>query len=180
MIITGKTKNLGIIGCPVEHSLSPVMQNAALQELGLDYNYIAMPVLPENLGQAISGLKALGFCGINVTIPHKVNVIQYLDEIDQSARMVGAVNTIVISEEKLIGYNTDAGGYIKSLYNENVELKGKEVVLYGAGGAARAVIWGLLEQGVSSITIGARNVVKAKDLAEIFTDYGAVKALDWD
>ena len=80
MIITGKTKNLGIIGCPVEHSLSPVMQNAALQELGLDYNYIAMPVLPENLGQAISGLKALGFCGINVTIPHKVNVIQYLDE----------------------------------------------------------------------------------------------------
>ena len=76
MIVTGKTKNLGIIGYPVEHSLSPVMQNAALQELDLDYNYIAMPVEPENLEQAIAGIKALGFCGINVTIPHKVNVIK--------------------------------------------------------------------------------------------------------
>lgn len=180
MIVTGKTKNLGIIGYPVEHSLSPVMQNAALQDLGLDYNYIAMSVEPEKLEQAIAGIKALGFCGINVTIPHKVNVIQYLDQVDQSARMVGAVNTIVVSEDKLIGYNTDAGGYIKSLQNEGVELQGREVVLYGAGGAARAVIWGLLEHKVKSITIGARNVVKAKDLAEIFKEYGDVKALDWD
>ena len=95
MTYTGKTKNLGVIGYPIKHSLSPVIQNVAIKKADLDYVYIAMPIAPENLKTAVDGLKALDFVGFNVTIPHKVNIMQYLDEIDDVARLMGAVNTYV-------------------------------------------------------------------------------------
>ena len=90
MVFTGKTKNLGVIGYPIKHSLSPVIQNTAIQEAGIDYAYIAMPIAPEDLEKAVIGLKALNFTGFNVTIPHKVNIMQYLDEIDEMAKLIGA------------------------------------------------------------------------------------------
>ena len=115
MVFTGKTKNLGVIGYPIKHSLSPVIQNTAIQEAGIDYAYIAMPIAPEDLEKAVIGLKALNFTGFNVTIPHKVNIMQYLDEIDEMAKLIGAVNTVHIKDGKLYGYNTDAIGFINPL-----------------------------------------------------------------
>ena len=98
---TGKTKNLGVIGYPIKHSLSPVIQNAAIAKAGLDYTYIAMPIAPEDLKVAVEGLKAINFSGFNVTIPHKLAIMQYLDEIDDTAKFIGAVNTVKIDNGKL-------------------------------------------------------------------------------
>ncbi len=170
-MFTGKTKNVGVIGYPIEHSLSPVLQNAAIAKAGIDYAYIAMPVKPEVLEEAVRGMKALGFRGINVTIPHKTEIMQYLDEIDKDAKIIGAVNTVVNTDGYLKGYNTDVIGSIDALYNHGVEIKGKNVVLFGAGGAARAIIWGLLKAGAAQVTLGVRNVPKVKPIAEYFSKY---------
>jgi len=178
-MVTGKTKAIGILGWPVGHSLSPLMQNAAFAAAGLNYVYIPLPVQPVNLDKAVAGLKAMGFVGANVTIPHKIAVMDYLDEIDRSAQMVGAVNTIVIKDNRSIGYNTDAQGFVQSLLTKNVAIAGKKVVLLGAGGAARAVVWGLIEQGAESITIGVRNTAKAQELVEVFSRMADVTVYDW-
>lgn len=178
-MFTGKTKNLGLIGWPVEHSLSPCMQNAAIKKAGLDYVYIAMPVRPNDLKSALSGLISIGFSGINVTIPHKVAVMPLLDEIDENARMIGAVNTILFQDGAAKGYNTDAAGFIHGLEAAGFVPMGKKAVLLGAGGAARAVIWGLVQEGVTELVVGARNLEKARALANVFETYIQIEVYDW-
>jgi shikimate dehydrogenase len=151
-MINAGTKLCGVIGDPVRHTLSPAMHNAAIAELGIDYAYMAFHVKTSSLNAAIEGIRALGMRGLNVTIPHKVAAVQFLDELDPLARDIGAVNTIVNDEGKLTGYNTDAAGFLQSLDGAGFEPKGKKVVLLGAGGAARAMGFALAQAG-SEITI---------------------------
>ena len=176
---TGKTKNLGVIGYPIKHSLSPVIQNTAIADSGIDYAYIAMEIAPEDLKTAVAGLKATGFCGFNVTIPHKVAIMKHLDEIDESAKIIGAVNTVQIKDSKMYGYNTDAVGFINPLKKERIEIKDKTAVILGAGGACRAIICGLMQNGIKHIILGVRNQVKGEKLAQSFVDLVDIKAYDW-
>lgn len=163
--INGKTKVLGVIGCPVEHTLSPSMHNAAINRLGLNYAYLPFLVKPRGLKGAIEGMKGLGISGLNVTIPHKENVIKYLDKTDNLAKKIGAVNTIVIGKGGLLtGYNTDAIGYAKSLEG-HFNPKGRNIFLYGAGGVARAIAFTLLEEGVKALFITDIFNSKAKELS---------------
>jgi shikimate dehydrogenase len=138
-MINAETKLCGVIGNPVRHTLSPAMHNAAISHLRLDYAYLAFQVKNAELGDTIKGMRALGMRGLNVTIPHKVAVLQFLDELDEMALNMGAVNTIVNDNGKLKGYNTDAGGFLQSLLAAGFDPQNKKVVLLGAGGAARAV-----------------------------------------
>jgi len=139
MKISGRTNITGIFGYPVEHTLSPSMHNAAFESIGLDYCYVPFLVHPDNLADAVRSVKALTMTGVNVTVPHKEKVMPLLDEINEEASFIGAVNTIVNSGEKLVGYNTDGRGFMQSLSENGVEVKDKDVVIIGAGGAARAI-----------------------------------------
>lgn len=145
--ISGKTKVCGLIGDPIEHTMSPAMHNAAYRELGLDYVYIAFGVKPEQLSQAIEGIRGFGITGMNVTIPHKVNVVPLLDRLDPLAEKIGAVNTVVNDNGVLTGYNTDATGFLQAMLEKGVEPKGKNIAIIGAGGAARAVSFILADRG---------------------------------
>jgi shikimate dehydrogenase len=146
-------KTFYVIGHPIEHSLSPAMHNAVFEKLELNCTYKLLNVKPEDLGDTIKDMKAKGTSGINVTIPHKVNVIEHLDELSDEARIIGAVNTIKIGE-KLVGYNTDGMGALMALKNGGADPKGKNVLLIGSGGAARAIAVTLALRGeVSSLTI---------------------------
>ncbi|NPA63099.1 MAG: shikimate dehydrogenase [Methanococci archaeon] len=163
-MINAKTKVIGLIGHPVEHSFSPIMHNTAFKDKNLNYVYVAFDVLPEHLGDAIKGAKSLGIAGFNITIPHKVEVMKYLDEVDKDAKLIGAVNTVKIEDGKAIGYNTDGIGARKALEEEIGEVKGKNIVVYGAGGAGRAVAFELAKN--NRIIIANRTVEKAKNLAK--------------
>lgn len=172
--IDGKTKLVGVIGDPVEHSCSPPMHNAVFNELGMNYVYVPFHVKSENMQAALEGFKALNVVGINITIPHKQAVIPFLDEISKEAEMIGAVNTLVFEGDRVIGHNTDARGFIEAMYevvdekhvlSEVEGIEGSAVVL-GAGGASRAVVVGLVNAGFSPITIANRTVSKAISLAE--------------
>jgi shikimate dehydrogenase len=179
-MITGKTKNLGVIGWPIAHSLSPVMQNAAIAAAGIDYNYTALPVEPEKLAAGVQGLRALHYRGFNVTIPHKGAVMPLLDEIDKAAQVIGAVNTVVNDNGHLTGYNTDCMGFMGALESRHIKLQAEMAVLLGAGGAARAVIWGLLQAGVREVVLGVRNPAKAQKMADDFAAYGTVTICHWE
>ena len=179
-MIKGTTKNLGVMGWPIAHSLSPVLQNAAIEEAGLDYVYISLPVPPEKLKEAVAGLRAMQFSGWNVTIPHKQAIMAELDVVDEDARIIGAVNTVVNRDGHLTGYNTDYIGFMQPLTQQGFSPKGKEATILGAGGAARAVIWGLLRAKVRRITLGVRNPAKAERLAEEFASYGEIQVLHWE
>ena len=161
-MIKGSTKIVGLIGHPVEHSFSPPMHNSAFEKLGLNYAYLPFNVYPENLKSAILGAKALNIVGFNVTIPHKINVIKYLDKLDPIAWAIGAVNTIDFKEMK--GYNTDGIGCIRAI-EEVTSIKDKNIVVAGAGGAARAISFYLACENPQSINILNRDVKKAKSLA---------------
>lgn len=163
MKIKGSTNIVGLIGHPVEHSFSPPMHNAAFKELGMDYAYVAFDVNPDNLNEAILGAEALNIKGFNVTIPHKVNVMKYLDELDEVASLIGAVNTIDFKNLK--GYNTDGIGAVKAI-EEVTSINNKNVVIAGAGGASRAISFYIAKYGADSLTILNRNKVKAQSLAE--------------
>ncbi len=152
-MITAKTKICGLIGDPVEHSVSPAMHNAAFREKGLDFVYLPFRVKKEQLRQAIDGVRVLNIVGLNITIPHKVNVIPYLDELDPLAEKIGAVNTIVNSNGSLKGYNTDASGFLKALTGRGIEPRGKKVVILGAGGASKAVSFSLAERGADLVIL---------------------------
>lgn len=147
--ISGKTRLCGLIGDPVEHSMSPAMHNAAFREVGLDYLYLAFRVKKEELGKAIDGMRALNIKGLNVTIPHKVAVLPFLDKLDDLAEKIGAVNTIINNDGVLTGYNTDASGFLQTLLARGIEPKGKKVVILGAGGASRAVSFVLAVRGAT-------------------------------
>ena len=142
MEINVETKFCGIIGNPVEHSLSPAIHNAAFRRLGLNYVYLAWRV--ESIGDAIRGLRALGnFRGASVTIPHKVSAVPFLDEIEPTARQIGAINTIVLEQGRLIGFNTDATGALRALREGGAALAGQRIVMMGSGGSARAIAFAL-------------------------------------
>lgn len=139
MSISGRTRVVGLLGYPVEHSLSPAMHNAAFEYLNLDYCYVTFPVRPEMLKDAINGVRALSLIGVNVTVPHKENVIPFLDEVSEEALFIGAVNTIKNDNGKLIGYNTDGKGFMQSLSEAGISIRDKKLLVVGAGGASRAI-----------------------------------------
>ena len=168
--LSGKSKVYGILGDPVAHSLSPLMQNQAFQEQQIDAVYVPFHVLADNLPAAVKGLRALNVAGVNVTIPHKETILPLLDEIDPSAKIIGAVNTVVNKGGNLIGYNTDATGFMSSVRQElSFQPEGREVLLLGAGGACRAVAVGLAAAGVKSIIIANRHMARAE---KIINDLG--------
>ncbi len=151
---SGTTQVVGIIGSPIRHSLSPTMQNAAFEACKLDYVYVPFAVAPDKLGDAISGLRALGVCGFNVTVPHKVSIIKFLDCLDCTAEDAGAVNTVLSSNGRLVGYNTDGDGLIHSLKEDLNFIPGMDsIVIIGAGGAARGAVAALIRAGANRITI---------------------------
>lgn len=145
-LLTSKTKIFCVIGHPIEHSMSPIMWNPALQELGLDYVYLAFDVHPKDLKKAIEGIRALGIKGINVTLPHKETVINYLDEIDPIALKIGAINTIKNEGGFLKARNTDASGAKKALLDAGCKISGKNIVFLGAGGVARSLAYIMAEE----------------------------------
>ncbi len=174
MKITGKTSVYGIFGYPVKHSLSPLMQNTAFKELGIDAVYVPFEVRPENLKEAVDGVRALDIKGLNVTVPHKERVIEHLDYLSDDAELLGAVNTVKNENGELTGYNTDAEGFLRSLIEEGVELKGKRALMFGAGGAARAVGYALLKGGVKFLNIVNRSFSRAKEVGELLGKRGNV------
>ncbi len=169
MDILGTTKTIGIFGDPVAHTLSPVIQNAAFAALGLDFVYVPFHVVPERLGPAVEGVRALGLAGVNITIPHKVAVMDYLDEIDANAKEIGAVNTVVNDGGRLVGHNTDGAGFLKSLTEETgFNPAGRRVLVIGAGGAARAVLYSVLLENPAAVVVLNRTVEKAAALVDAF------------
>lgn len=161
--ITARTKILCVIGHPIEHSMSPIMHNAAIQDLGLNYIYIAFDVPPNKLKEALKGFKSLNIKGINVTLPHKENAIEFIDKVDEIAQRIGAINAIKNENGLLIGRNTDAEGANKALLNARCEITGKNVVLIGAGGAAKAISYSLASD-TNKITVINRSEDRAKKL----------------
>jgi len=151
--ISGKTRVCGIIGDPIEHTMSPVMHNAAFKKLGMDYLYVPFRVRKGELGKAIDGIRALNIRGLNVTIPHKVDIIPFLDKLDPLVEKIGAVNTIVNSDGGLTGYNTDAAGFLQALLEKGIEPEGKNIVVLGAGGASRAISFILAERGAHLVIL---------------------------
>ncbi|OGI02468.1 MAG: shikimate dehydrogenase [Candidatus Margulisbacteria bacterium GWF2_38_17] len=163
--INGKTKLTGLIGYPIEHTKSPHMHNKAYEFLGLNYSYVPLGVTSENLRSAIDGIKALGFSGVNVTIPYKETVIPFLDELSKEASLIGAVNTIKNENGKLIGYNTDGQGFVSDVEEHfSFDFKGKVVLLLGAGGAARSIAVSMLMKGIQSLMIVDAEDAKASAL----------------
>ena len=159
MVITGTTKLLGVIGDPVAHSLSPVMHNAALAELGVDYVYVAFPVGAADLGNAIAGFSAIGVQGFNITLPHKQSIMGLLQEVSADAQAVGAVNTVWRTEGGWAGTNTDIAGFMAPLQPLK-DWTGKTAVVLGNGGAARAVVAGCAQLGFRNIQVFGRNSKK--------------------
>ncbi|MEH2228076.1 MAG: shikimate dehydrogenase [Nostoc sp.] len=162
--ITGKTKLLGVIGHPVEHSLSPVMHNAAIAQLGLDYIYLPFPIEPQNLEVAIAGFAAVGVVGFSVTIPHKQAIIPLLSEITPLAQTIGAVNTVSRQNHKWVGTNTDIEGFIAPLQTTyKQDWSQKVAVILGNGGAARAVVAGCTQLGFAQIHVVGRNMQRLEE-----------------
>ncbi|UHA74229.1 shikimate dehydrogenase [Paenibacillus sp. 481] len=165
--INSATALYAVIGDPIGQSKSPLMHNAALRHLGMNGVYAAFHVLPARLEQAIDGMRALGIQGMNVTIPHKEAVMSYLDELDESARIIGAVNTIVNRDGKLIGYNTDGLGYVRALKEEVMpNLAQARILIIGAGGAARGIAYALLREGCTRLYIANRTIERANMLVD--------------
>lgn len=165
--INGKTKVLAVIGDPIEHSLSPEIHNTLCRHLNLNYVYVPFKVSAANLEDAIKGFKAAGIAGFNVTIPHKNSVIRWLDDISLEAKLMGAVNTVKLTAGRLEGFNTDGTGFIRSLKSENIEVKGKKIVILGAGGAARGIAIKMAMEGASDIIIINRSTEKAQEISRI-------------
>jgi shikimate dehydrogenase len=160
-MITGKTKLLGVIGHPVEHSLSPVMHNAALAKLGLDYVYLPFPISPENLATAIAGFASIGIVGFSITIPHKQTILPLLSTISPIAQVIGAVNTVTRQGDTWVGTNTDVQGFIAPLQTTyHQDWSQKKAVILGNGGAARAVVAGCIQLGLAEIHVVGRNLQK--------------------
>lgn len=173
---------VGVFGCPIDENPTGVVEEAAFAKLGLDYRYITMLVKEGELGAAMNGLKAMNMRGINLTIPHKVKVLEYLDELSPAAEIIGAVNMVVNNDGKLWGENTDGKGFLTALTKEGVSVQGKNVAILGAGGAARAIGVECALAGAAHITIA--NIVKAQgeELADLINRRTPAKAkfIFWD
>lgn len=172
MRISGATQLVGLIGWPVSHSGSPAMHAAAAEALNLDLAYVPLPVRSQDLGQAIRGLAALGFLGANVTIPYKQSALDYMDELDPASEVIGAINTIVVDRKGgsesasplLRGYNTDWSGFLRDLDEQGWNPENKECLILGAGGAARAVAYGLLARW-ARVTVASRRKKQGESVA---------------
>lgn len=179
--IDSRTVLYGVFGDPVRHSKSPIMLNRAFREAGVNGVYAAFHVKPEELGDAVRGIRALGYRGVNVTLPHKVEVMKHIDEIDEGARLIGAVNTIVNENGVLTGYNTDGIGYVRSLIEETgITLAGRNILVVGAGGAARGIVYALAKHNPRSIWIANRTKERAVELADDFKSYGDIAGIGFD
>ncbi|MGL5941314.1 MAG: shikimate dehydrogenase [Waterburya sp.] len=183
-LITGQTKLLGIIGDPVEHSLSPLMHNAAIANLGLDYVYVPFPVKEVDLEKAIAGFSAIELVGFNITIPHKQTIIPFLTEISADAANIGAVNTVWRTASGWQGTNTDAEGFVAPLRSISRNWSLITPVVLGIGGAARAVIAGLVNLGCSEIHVVGRNPDKLARFYQSWQDAPMISSLlkihSWD
>lgn len=172
MRIDGETKVVGLIGYPIGHTLSPTMHNRAFEYLDLNYIYLPFPVEENNLKGALRALPALGIVGANVTLPYKEKVLAYLDEVTEEVELTGAVNTILVKENRLIGYNTDGKGFVAFLRKgAGIDPRGKRVVIIGAGGAGRAVSIQLAKEGMERIALFDIVFDKAQDLASHIEKY---------
>jgi len=179
--ISGKTKLVGVMGDPIEHSVSPAMHNMAFNAMELDYVYVPFKVKKADLTKAVQAVRALNIRGLNVTIPHKVEIIPLLDDIDSLAREIGAVNVLVNNDGILKGYNTDAEGFLHVLLEHGVEPEGQNVVILGAGGAARAIAFTLAGRGANLIILNRTPANAAKCAADVSNATGQtveVLALD--
>jgi shikimate dehydrogenase len=174
-MISGKTRLLALIGQPVGHSLSPAIQNAAFAADDLDYVYVCLDVDPADLSAAVKGMSALKFRGFNITMPHKRAMIPLLDELDEGARISGAVNTVVIEDSKLRGYNTDGGGMVMACREAGIELSGRSVLILGAGGAAAAIAIAFGDAGIGELRIANRSVEHALQLRDKLRGAGMEK-----
>lgn len=198
MHIDGKTRLVGIIGWPVAHSFSPAMHNAAFAALGLNWAYVPLPLHPDAVATAVSALSALGFRGVNVTVPHKQTILRHLDTVADGARAIGAVNTVVFQTEsapgaRAVGHNTDWAGFLADLAGMGVEIDGRDCIVLGAGGSARAVAYALAHAGGRVQVLARRpeqaaqlvgdlapyvdsNAIHAQDLARLETAVAAASA----
>ncbi len=164
---TVKTKLVLLLGLPLGHSISPAMHNRVFEKLGMDYCYMPVEVSPEDLGTVFAGLIKMNVGGLNVTIPHKINIISHLDELDPLARAIGAVNTIRIKDGKTKGYNTDGEGFVRSLEEKTgISVQGERFFILGCGGAVRAISMTLASKGAGKIYLCNRTLSTAKRLAE--------------
>ena len=170
----------GVMGWPVAHTRSPAIHNHWITKYGLKGAYVQLPVQPDRLETAIRGLAALGFAGCNVTVPHKVSAMRFMDELHPAARRVAAINTIVVQPDgRLLGMNNDGAGYIQSLRDADATWRGDAgpALVLGAGGAARAIVVALLDEGVPELRITNRTLERAQELANDFGD--RVKVVPW-
>lgn len=164
--LTNAATKLCVIGHPVLHSKSPLIQNAMIQALGLDYIYLCQPVKGEETAQFLQAAQQLGYGGFNATMPHKQHLVPLMDELDEDARLYSSVNTVVLRDGKAYGHNTDGRGFYASLQQVGIEIAGKKVLILGAGGASKAVALKLVQQGASQVTIANRSVEKAVQLCQ--------------
>lgn len=172
------THRVGLLGWPVEHSVSPAMHNAAFDALGLPWRYTLLPTPPGRIETALTNLRAQGYRGANVTVPHKQAVMPHLDAISDAARAIGAVNTIVVQEDRLIGHNTDGDGFLAALLESGLAPHGRRALVLGAGGAARAIVYALAQSGCE-ITLHNRTVGRAVQLAHDMQDATAGAPVTW-
>lgn len=162
-----ETKLVGLLGYPLKHSYSPLMQNKAFEALGFNCLYLPIEVKEEDLGHVVKGMAKMNFAGFNITIPHKVNIMKYLDETDELAAIIGAVNTVTIKEGRLKGYNTDGIGFLRSIELEKgISIRDKKVFILGSGGAAKGIALTFAYEGAREIVICNRTYDKAVQLAE--------------
>ena len=165
-------KTFAVIGDPIDHSLSPNIHSAVFRELDLDCSYIAYRIPKGELSEGIEGLKKINVDGFNVTIPHKIEMMKYLDKIDESCSLIGAVNTVVNKEGTLKGYNTDMDGFLDPFKKKDIVITDTKVLLLGAGGAARAIVAGLAKEKAKTVTIANRTLENANSLSEFANKIG--------
>lgn len=162
-----RTEFVGVFGWPVDENPTVVMQEAAFKALGLPWRYLNLLVAPQDLAAAFAGLRAMHFAGVNLTIPHKVAAMQYVDELTEKAKLIGAINTVAVQNGRLLGDNTDGAGFVQGLARQGVSLTGKTLTVLGAGGASRAICVESALAGAAAITIINRDVSKAQTIADI-------------
>jgi shikimate dehydrogenase len=174
-LLTGKARLAGVIGSPVSHSRSPRLHGFWIERYGLDAAYLPLPVAPQQLGIALAGLRAMGFAGVNVTVPHKEAVLALCDRIEPAARRIGAVNTLIFEHDQLVGRNTDGFGFVANLQGHGVDPAAGPALVLGAGGAARAIVAALLDAGIT-VSISNRTPERAAGLAQ---SLGGVNTIHW-
>lgn len=167
---------VGVFGDPVDGNPTGVVEEAGFRAIGLNYRYITCRVMPDQLEDAIRGMRAMNMRGVNLTMPHKVEVLQYLDEISEAARIIGAVNTIVSKNGRLIGENTDGKGFVRSLADANIDPSGSEITILGAGGAAKAIAVECALAGAAKINIINRNRERGETLVQTIREHTAAEA----